>query len=289
MPASAGSRHHAARTKAASHHGAGWWPANNTGEVISSIALVAPLGIMFSNWSHFFRKKTTETIGSTKKAEDDADHQSDRHVLDQDSETHSDQGPQRDRGHTKNDRSPGFRLVQQKAPAVRQHERNRHQHPSGHAGDPIDHTEDQQSFRLAQQHPDPPGDRQIARGERAVSILTANCDDAYHHRQDPGQHISAVVDAADDPWISKRRARNARPVLQQGYDSGQRSVHSAEHEDADQYDPPQLGGSNPAQLRSQYTTHREPSSMAKNSCSRSRRSVTSSSTAIPEPNSAEPT
>ena len=31
------------------------------------MALVAPLGIRLSSWSHLFRKNTTDTIGSTRK------------------------------------------------------------------------------------------------------------------------------------------------------------------------------------------------------------------------------
>jgi hypothetical protein len=49
---------------------------------------------------------------------------------------------------------------------------------------------------------------------------------------------------------SKRRSGNACPALQQRHGGGQRRISSAEHEDADQDDPPQLGGGNPAQLRS---------------------------------------
>ena len=67
--------------------------------MISSMALVAPLGIRLSSWSHLFRKNTTDTIGSTGETEEDTDDERDQHVLDQDSDAHADQGPERDRAH----------------------------------------------------------------------------------------------------------------------------------------------------------------------------------------------
>jgi NAD(P)-dependent dehydrogenase (short-subunit alcohol dehydrogenase family) len=53
--------------------------------------------------------------------------------------------------------------------------------------------------------------------------------------------------------------------------------------------PPQPGGRDLPHLGAEDTAHVDSSSMAKNSCSRSRRSVTSSKTTTPAPNSAAPT
>src|SRR6185436_6270031 len=101
--------------------------------------------------------------------------------------------------------------------------------------------------------------------------------------------VSAVVDAANDPGVSEGRACDSCPALQQRNGGRQRRIPSAEHKNADQRDPPQLGGGDSAQLGTQRTTHLEPSSMEKNSCSRSRLSVASSSTTMPQLKRAEPT
>ena len=85
------------------------------------------------------------------------------------------------------------------------------------------HPEDQQSGSLAEQHPHPVWGGEIARRECRIDTA-ADGRDAHHHRQDPRQHISAVVDAADDAGVSKRRTGNARPALQQRYVAGSSGI-----------------------------------------------------------------